>query len=94
MDTSAETTPETEVPVLVLDLDEGEAAKLLALHDPLAGMAEANEEAARRVARRGRDRTTPCRRCWMRCWPSLMHCRMRQKRKREKKSPFPRRFRS
>ncbi len=41
----AETTPETEVPVLVLDLDEGEAAKLLALHDPLAGMAEANEEA-------------------------------------------------
>ena len=40
----AETTPETEVPVLVLDLDEREAAKLLALHDPLAGMAEANEE--------------------------------------------------
>ena len=40
----AETTPETEVPVLVLDLDDREAAKLLALHDPLAGMAEANEE--------------------------------------------------
>jgi hypothetical protein len=40
----AETTPETEVPVLVLDLDEHEAAKLLALHDPLAGMAEANDE--------------------------------------------------
>ena len=40
----AETTPEAEVPVLVLDLDEREAAKLLALHDPLAGMAEANEE--------------------------------------------------
>ncbi len=41
----AETTPDVEVPVLVLDLDEREATKLLALHDPLAGMAEANEEA-------------------------------------------------
>jgi hypothetical protein len=40
----AETTPDMEVPVLILDLDEQEAAKLLALHDPLAGMAEANEE--------------------------------------------------
>jgi ParB-like chromosome segregation protein Spo0J len=40
----AETTPDAEVPVLVLDLDEREAEKLLALHDPLAGMAEANEE--------------------------------------------------
>ena len=40
----AETTPEMEVPVLVVDLDEQEAAKLLALHDPLAGMAEANDE--------------------------------------------------
>ena len=40
----AETTPDVEVPVLVLDLDEREAAKLLALHDPLAGMAEANDE--------------------------------------------------
>jgi hypothetical protein len=41
----AETTPDVEVPVLVLDLDEREAAKLLALHDPLAGMAAANDEA-------------------------------------------------
>jgi hypothetical protein len=40
----AETTPDTDVPVLVLDLDDGETAKLLALHDPLAGMAEANAE--------------------------------------------------
>ncbi len=40
----AEITPDAEVPVLVLDLDEGEAAKLLALHDPLAGMAGANDE--------------------------------------------------
>ncbi|MGA2031683.1 MAG: ParB N-terminal domain-containing protein [Thermoguttaceae bacterium] len=38
----AETTPDMEVPVLVLDVDEHEAAKLLALHDPLAGMAEAD----------------------------------------------------
>jgi hypothetical protein len=36
----AETTPDAEVPVLVLDVDEQEAAKLLALLDPLAGMAE------------------------------------------------------
>ena len=41
----AETTPDMEVPVLILDLDDAEAAKLLALHDPLAGMAEANDEA-------------------------------------------------
>jgi hypothetical protein len=40
----AETTPDAEVPVLVLDLNQEEAAKLLALHDPLAGMAEANDE--------------------------------------------------
>ncbi len=40
----AETTPEAEVPVLIIDLDDAEAAKLLALHDPLAGMAEANDE--------------------------------------------------
>jgi hypothetical protein len=40
----AETTPDLDVPVLVLDLDEHEAAKLLALHDPLAGMAETNDD--------------------------------------------------
>jgi hypothetical protein len=40
----AETTPDMEVPVLVVDLDEREAEKLLALHDPLAGMAETNDE--------------------------------------------------
>jgi len=40
----AETTPEAEVPVLVLDLDEREAAKLLALLDPLTNMAETDEE--------------------------------------------------
>ncbi len=35
----AETTPEQEVPVLVVDLDDAEAAKLLAMHDPLVGLA-------------------------------------------------------
>ena len=41
----ADLDPEQEVPVLILDLDEAEAAKLLTVLDPLAGMAEANEEA-------------------------------------------------
>jgi DNA modification methylase len=41
----AETTPDQEVPVLVLDLDDAEEAKLLAILDPLAGMAGANTEA-------------------------------------------------
>lgn len=36
----AEITPDAEVPVLVVDLDDREAAKLLALHDPLADLAE------------------------------------------------------
>jgi len=40
----AEVTPDQEVPVLILDLDEQEAAKLLALHDPLAELAEADKD--------------------------------------------------
>src|SRR3972149_2459208 len=40
-----ETTPDQEVPVLVLDIDKDEAAKLMMVLDPLAGMAEANEKA-------------------------------------------------
>ena len=40
----AETTPEALVPVLVLDLDEAEALKLLATLDPLAAMAESDAE--------------------------------------------------
>ena len=35
----AEITPDAEVPVLVVDLGDREAAKLLALHDPLAELA-------------------------------------------------------
>ena len=40
----AETTPDAEVPVLVVDLDDAEAAKLLAVLDPLAGLAETNQD--------------------------------------------------
>jgi ParB-like chromosome segregation protein Spo0J len=40
----AETTPEAMVPVLVLDVDEREADKILLTHDPLAAMAEASDE--------------------------------------------------
>ncbi len=38
----AETTPDSIVPVLVLDVDEAEAAKLLLTLDPLAAMADAD----------------------------------------------------
>src|SRR5271155_1770546 len=41
----AETTPDGLVPVLVLDVDEREAAKLLATFDPLSSLAETNGEA-------------------------------------------------
>lgn len=40
----AETTPDEEVPVLLLDLDEAEADKLLLTLDPLASMASADNE--------------------------------------------------
>ena len=41
----AETTPDMEVPVLILDLDDAEATKLLAVLDPLAAMAETDDDA-------------------------------------------------
>jgi hypothetical protein len=40
----AETTPDMEVPVLVLDVTEAEAKKILATLDPLAAMAEVSAE--------------------------------------------------
>jgi hypothetical protein len=40
----AETTPDSVVPVLELDVDEAEADKILLTHDPLAGMATVSEE--------------------------------------------------
>ncbi len=39
----AETTPDAEVPVLIVDLTDEEAAKLLALHDPITSLAETDE---------------------------------------------------
>jgi len=46
----AETTPDTEVPVLVLDLDDDEARKLLLTLDPLAAMAQADTDAIKTLA--------------------------------------------
>jgi len=40
----AETTPLSTVPVLVLDVTEAEADKILATHDPLAAMAETDRD--------------------------------------------------
>ena len=40
----AETTPDQDVPVLILDLDDAEATKVLATLDPLAAMAEVDRE--------------------------------------------------
>lgn len=40
----AELTPDAEVPVLVMDLDESEAEKLLAVFDPLSAMAGTDAE--------------------------------------------------
>src|SRR3990172_9302985 len=40
----AETTPEAMVPVLVLDVDEAEADKILLTHDPLSAMATASQD--------------------------------------------------
>ena len=40
----AETTPDATVPVLVLDVDEQEADKILLTHDPLAAMAGSSDE--------------------------------------------------
>ncbi len=47
----AEVTPDTEVPVLVLDVDEKEAAKLLASLDPLSAMAGADDERLAEILR-------------------------------------------
>lgn len=40
----AEITPDAEVPVLILDVDESEADKILATFDPIAAMAEADKD--------------------------------------------------
>lgn len=43
----AETTPDALVPVLVLDVNEQEADKILLTHDPLAAMASADQKQVR-----------------------------------------------
>ena len=48
----AETTPEQEVPVLVLDVDEQEAEKLLAMIDPIAALAGRNDAMLAELAER------------------------------------------
>jgi hypothetical protein len=48
----AETTPDTVVPVLVLDVNEAEAEKILATLDPLAAMAGADAERLNALLRR------------------------------------------
>jgi ParB-like chromosome segregation protein Spo0J len=45
----AETTPDAVVPVLILDVDEREADKILLTHDPLAGMATVSDEHLREL---------------------------------------------
>jgi hypothetical protein len=40
----AETTPDAVVPVLILDVDESEADKILLTHDPIASMATVSDE--------------------------------------------------
>lgn len=40
----SEVAPDAEIPVLVLDVTDEEADKILATHDPLAAMAEANQD--------------------------------------------------
>ncbi len=45
----AETTPDSIVPVLVLDVDAAEADKILLTHAPLAGMATVSEEHLREL---------------------------------------------
>ena len=52
----AEDNPDELIPVLVTDLNDEEALKLLACLDPLAGMADADAAVARCANRRNRDR--------------------------------------
>jgi hypothetical protein len=49
-----ETTPKAVVPVLVLDLDESEADKLLMTLDPLGAMAESDADESKNLSRRSK----------------------------------------
>ena len=47
----AETTPDSQVPVLVLDVNQEEARKIVLTHDPLAAMATADKRQVRDLVR-------------------------------------------
>ncbi len=47
----AKTTPHQDVPVLILDLDEEEANKLLTVFDPIAGLAEKDQDLLEELVR-------------------------------------------
>ena len=64
----AETTPNALVPVLVLDVSEAEALKLLATYDPLAALAETNQAALDSVLSESKPTAKHCAVCWP-VWP-------------------------
>ena len=68
-----------------LDLDDREAEKLLALHDPLAGMAEANEEVLAHLLSQVETENDAVQSCSTTCSASRL-CR-RTNRKRIKEPP-------
>ena len=56
----AETTPDAVVPVLVLDVDEAEADKILLTHDPLAAMATVRRSTCTHCSPKCKPKTRPC----------------------------------
>ena len=75
----AETTPDALVPVLVLDVDEVEAGRILATLDPLAALAEADTGKLTELLRRWISRTRQYGRYW-RTWPRTRRRPIRRKR--------------
>lgn len=55
----AEITPDAEVPVLVLDITDEEADKILATHDPVAALAGANNERLANLLQDLKDNEVP-----------------------------------
>ena len=53
----AEVAPDSMIPVLILDVTQEESDKILATHDPLAAMAEANSDKLEELLS---DMTTDC----------------------------------
>ena len=82
----AETTPNVMVPVLVLDVDEVEAARMLATLDPLAGLAEADTGKLAELLNEVDFRTRQYGICW-RIWPRTRRRPIRRKRMGRVKTP-------